>query len=529
MFDAFNSAPMIGSIAGMGQQPAPAMQFNPLMFTPAAPSTQYNDFLSQPTFEIRGLYLQETGTYNDQFHRPYVATMDNNSVRMMQQRVEEATSINPAAAIEPSLVAGLCSGIITPSASHEGTVNIVNGWNQKRFRFILVVEVPNAFMNDIYIFQGYSEFFDRTAISGLIDPNMVFFINSEIRIQRRNSQNNFGFSDRIAENRQFIDGRILANNQTTEVSMLRPKDVISGIQTNHINNNVNAHVLMDSRVNATNEVVSNSRKNGIPSRYLARTISGHRSAQSIAGYEYGDGNTNVFDRTIQALHESSPNENPFIQRLTDMTGFTAYTKNNFTLTELEKLDPFIGGKINYSPVDERVGLHATGMTSYLNAANIETMLANMISNGLSALMIEAGLSFVSFMTTTMVTGQPNTTMISPGRPMTTQNPVQAYNFFINLFNTTLMPDLSRNFTIPFTATIVGDLFGDIDIVISIDGGPPERCVFPAFADSLITPVATRHRQNYLKMAAGVEDLINACGFDQVAMNNEIVSNFIETV
>lgn len=534
-----NNAPMLGNIAGnngfslgmdtMGQVYAPSMHDNPLMFKPSAPSSQYNDFLSSPTINIQSLFLQETGTYNEQFHRPYVPMMNNDNVRMLQARVDQATAEDPGLQINGGLISGLCTGIIAPSANHEGTVGIVNGWAQKRFRFILVVEVPNAFTNDVYVFQGYSEFFDRSAITGLIDPRMIFFINSEIRLMRRVAQaTNFGFEDKIAETRQFIDGRILSNNMNTELSMLRPRDVVCGIQSNHINAAVGAKVLHDGRTTASNDVVSNARKNGVPSNYLARTINQHRNAQTIA--DFGEGGQSLFDRTIQNLHEAAPNESPFIQRLSDIAGFSAYTKNTFTLNELERIDPGIGLKVHYSPVDQRAPLHQAGASSYLNGANIETMIANMISNGLAGIMIESGLSFVSIMTTTMnMTGIPDTTMISPGRAMTTQSPIHAYAKFIALFNSTLVPDLSRNNTIPFTATIVADLFGDIDIVITIDGMTPERCVFPAFADSLITPVATRNRANFDKMAAGVEDIITSCGFDTMQMATSAAMHFIESV
>lgn len=521
-----NDMPMLGSIGGTVHQPTQQNMMQSvlgqmLMFQPTQ-SPQYNDYLSDPSMNIKGLFLQETGTYNQQFHRPYVATMSNANVTMLGRRVEEITQNNPGSDIQPNLIAGLCSGIITPSATHEGTVSIVNGWNERRFRFILVVEVPNAFSCDIYVYQGYSEFYDASLITGQADPNMNFFINSVVRLQRSRRENEFGFIDRIAETKQFIDGRALSENGNMSLDLLRPKDVVSVIQSNYLKSAYGGVTFNDARTNAVNTTHSNIRSNGIPSKYLARTITGHRASQSLQSF--GEGGENVFDRTIQTLNEQSPYENPFIRKLTDMSGVPMGAKTTFTLNELTKIDPMISAKVSYSPVDQKAPLHQAGASMWMNGSNIETILASMISNGLAGLMVEAGLAQVAFVTTTMTpTGQPDTRMLTPGVAMTTMNSAMAYQQFISAFNATLMPDLSMNFTLPFAATITADLFGDIDIFIQIDGGTPERAVFPVFADALIISTATRSTENLNKMAGSVNDIMNVCGFS--SFTNPDIADF----
>lgn len=527
-----NEMPMLGSIGGITHQPTVANQTasvlqQMLMFQPAS-SPQYNDFLSDPTMNIKGLFLQETGTYNQQFHRPYVAQMSNANVMMLGNRIDEATKGNPTTTIHAGLIAGLCGGIISPSASHEGTVNIINGWNERRFRFILVVEIPSAFACEVYIYQGYSEFYDASIITGKADPNMNFFINSVVRLQRSKRKTNHGFEDRIRDVRQFINGNILTENNSIEVDLLRPKDVLSSIQSGLMRNAYGNVTFDDLRTRAGNTVFSNNRSNGIPSEYLARTISVYRATQSSECF--GEGGTGVFDRTIQTLNEQNPYENPFIRKLTDMSGFGSISKTTFTLNELTRIDPLIGAKVHYSPVDSKAPLASAGNSMYMNGSNIETVLASMISNGLAGLMVESGLAQVAFITTTMTpTGMPDTRMLTPGVTMTTANATMAYQSFISAFNTTLLPDLSQNFMIPFVATITADLFGDIDVTIQIEGNTPERAVFPVFADSLIISTATRSSETKENMAAGINDVINVCGFDMFSGAIAPGLDFVENI
>ena len=76
---------------------------------------------------ITKLMMVETGTYNDQFFRPYRTNMDMGVLASFQ----EATHAMPR--ITPTSIAGIASQIMAPTAEPQGNVNIVNGWDTRRF------------------------------------------------------------------------------------------------------------------------------------------------------------------------------------------------------------------------------------------------------------------------------------------------------------------------------------------------------------------------------------------------------------
>lgn len=473
---------------------------------------QYNDINSSPTMLLESLKLQETGTYNTQFRRPFTAVMDAGTVQSLANRVDRLTQNDPSTSIQPGYVAGLCSGIMVPNSSVEGEVAIHNGWQQRRFRFVLTVKVPSHFMDDIYIFQGYSEYFD-ISLQGSIDPNMNFFMNSYVRIQRNKSpQNTMGLvADRIVESQQFIDGTVISPMANQVVKGLRPSDIIAGLQTGYMNNAMGGTIAYDTRCSIGNDMVGNVRKNCIPSEYLARTITQHRSSQALADYGYG--NENIFDRTWTSLAELEPYENPLIRQLTDNRQIMK-PRGSFTINDLIKIDPTFQSRIAYTPVAQNAFISNTGIAAPLYGATVEVLMANMIAYGIGALMSEAGLCSVSFITSTMTpNGMVETKMLAPGVIMGTTTAELAYAKFIDRFNTVLVPDLTKNNLIPFSATVEADMFNDVKISIMVEGSTMETFIFPLFCDSLNTPIVTQKQENFDNMVSSIDDILRQCGFD----------------
>jgi len=55
---------------------------------------------------IEKLFLQETGTFNQQFARPYVADACADTLSALSNRIASATRLSPSMNIPPSLLSG---------------------------------------------------------------------------------------------------------------------------------------------------------------------------------------------------------------------------------------------------------------------------------------------------------------------------------------------------------------------------------------------------------------------------------------
>lgn len=472
-------------------------------------------FASNTQLRIVELRLQETGTFDPQYGRGYQAEIHQNNLDSLARRIEETMVVNPHGSINNSLLSGLACGIIFPSNQVEGQVHIANGWQERRFRFTLVVEEVSTLGTHLYHYQGYSEFF---AIShgGNIDPNMVFFINSYIRILRMANPSVLGgFTDKIVESRTITNGRAVTGGNSVLYG-LRPVNMFQGIQRNHItgsyeNGQLGSGVI-DPRFTLSNEVFSTGRNSSIPSNYLGNIINSYRGAQTVA--DYGTGTENVYERAINTSYELSPFENKFIRDLSLARGATTPV-SDFTLNNLVVMDPTIGSRINYMPVEDHGALsYAGGDYGNWNALDTPTRIASTLSRAIPALMLECGLITCHFHSTNMTMGQEIVTnMIAPGVTVSTDSPMSLYNQFIMRYNTEIHPDISYFNRLGISIAVDADVYNEITIHIGVDSAVATTYKYPCFCDGMLQPTMTSSADSFSSMVNGVEDVINYCGID----------------
>jgi hypothetical protein len=177
-----------------------------------------------PKFTLVRLLIQDTGTYNQQVSRPYQAKTLGSALDDLSNRISSATRADPTARINGNLIAGLSHNLVSPVANWDRQLYIPNGWQEPRLRFTLEVSLDTAFGTEVYFFQGYTENKD-VSVTGTINPDMVFFINSYLRINRGRGNTGMamgGFRDTFVEAAQVIDWQVHAINATGQVYGLRP-------------------------------------------------------------------------------------------------------------------------------------------------------------------------------------------------------------------------------------------------------------------------------------------------------------------
>lgn len=468
------------------------------------------------------LRLQETGTFNNQYHRPFEAIIRHESLENLSRRIESTISAAGPSRIDNSLISGMSDGLITVSATPDQETAIANGWHERRFRFTMTVAIKSGFGERLCYFQGYSEFFD-VSHGNNIDPNMVFYINSYTVVSRMADPTNpmNGYIDRVIESRQVLNGTYGANN-SPQLYGIRPEDLFIGVQSSYFSQgNLDSSIpIRDTRIGLSGQTFASNRVNAIPSNLLTTVVNTWREVETTA--DFGQGGESIHDRAIQKLHDRSPLENPFIAQLSQLqyAGLTPTT--HFTLADLAKIDPTVSQRIYYQPLEDFGQVHSVGMTSQWNGADKLTQIAYLAATSTIALMQATGMITAHFFATNMtMDGTPVVNMTAPGVTFSTTNPTGAYNLFTMRFTSEVMPDITCNNLIPVSVSISADIYNETMITISMDGQPAVDYVFPSFADSLLQPMMTVSSHNYNDMITGVESILNYCGISSPSMAGQI--------
>jgi hypothetical protein len=459
------------------------------------------------SLKITNLILQKTGTYNDMYHRPYISHVDQNTLNNLTRRVEDTRG----APISQALFSGLSNEIITPSPTIEGNVAIDNGWSERRLRFILETTSETLTGNTIVqYFQGYTNH-DGVGMNGSVDPNMVFYINSFITLNRSFEQSPYGLvaKDVVTESAHVVDGNIVLSNDQ-DMFVMRPQDIFIGVQSSYLENAYNfikgpEDSFIDSRLKLRREGVRSNRNNGMPSYYLSNIVNSYQTGMS--DLVLGQGPNNAFSKCIELTYEPNIRENGFINSIMGIHGID--NTSTFTIDTLRMIDPDVDRVINYINLGP-VGLnklHSVGQTSYWNASDRETVIATSLANAVPQLLLGYAISKVDLTTTNGITGSCYTviTNIVGIKNNVTVPTVEAFKMRLGK---ELLDDLSFNNQEIYNIVLSFDLFGETKISLSLNNGPMYDYTFPSFSDSLLVPVMTPNKDNYSSLVYDFECIMN---------------------
>lgn len=447
---------------------------------------------SKQSLRVAKLTMQETGTYNPVHQRPYVTHVTGDIMQSISSRLEQVGN----GTITGSLLGGIASTIMAPSATPGDVIHIPYGWSERRIRFILEIHsVSNTGATCIYYFQGFTDHLGVGA-SGFVDPNMCFTLNSFIRVNRFEQVGPMGYTtrDTVTQSAQIINPN--PNDMTMASHKMRPQEVFTGIQSGYIEN---AHSYIskgvgyvDGRLRLGTEPVGSNRDNNLPSQYVSKVFDTHRQAYALA--DFGQNDSDIYSRGVQIALDTMLNENPFIRAMSQICGKPI--TSTFTYGDLVRLDPGTPSMTNMVRLGQthQMAVHQTGQSEYWNSANRETVVATMLSNAVPAIMMSLFISKVTFMSTNHSSmGQIHTTLIG-GSSVTQADMSQAFQVLKNRLDNEVFMDISYAGQQLYTLEMDIDIFGETKINISIDGGPAIMYVTPSFCDGLLVPVIAPNKQ-----------------------------------
>jgi hypothetical protein len=465
---------------------------------------------SKTSISLAKLILQESGTYNPVFSRPYISHVDNTILDNLSYRLEQ----NQDTKLKNGALSGLSSSIVMPSPTHQGEVYIPNGWNERRIRFVLEVHCTPAVGNTmIYYFQGFTTHLGVTA-QGNIDPNMDFVINSFIRVTRTQTMTQVGvqYRDVVTDKGQVINGQLISQGQNMDVYGLRATDVYAGIQSGYLNQGFQyqqpGSTMVDTRYMHNSDAFLSNKADAMPSHYVGNILENVIRHQSLL--EFGAEQQDLYSECRNSLKEATVLENPFMRCVKNVRGYG--TGTTFSFGDLMKIDPNVKNNAIYNTLQgtrQMPQMGEAGQMSYWNGADRNTLVATMLGNAVPALMMDLLISKIVFRSTNQdMAGMINTVLID-AKSISSADMRMNYENFIYRFNTEVMYDLTFGNQDIYQLEMQADMFGDTFISLSLNGGPMVPYNTPSFCDSLMTPVITGNSDSFFKLTNDFETMFNS--------------------
>jgi len=441
--------------------------------------------------KVNKLYLVVTRRegYKDSYTRSYNLNATHSTLNELEN-VLSRSAVGANGTISDALIAKSLPNIMSISAQPLGITQIANGWGTQRLRFIMEVESNVSGMNMVNYIQGYSEYHDPS-ISGHIDPQMKFFINSIATVIRMVDPVNGMTIVKPHSNFNVIADHF-SGTQYQEVTdptlkLIRPTDVMSNISNIQMFGGSvgNIHNYTD---NVAGNVSVSDRANNNPIKHFTKTVNSYINSKNMSDVSHDP--NDIMATASNNVSETNILTIPFIGALHGLTGVPS--PSAFTMDHISALDPAIQEKTimidNANEVTPSVTtMLDTSNTEDLYKPNIESVISSTIAHSVSGMLIDNLLSMVDFSTTNL--GGENMTTISNARSFIEGIDITSYvNKVVTNLNFILMPEISQNGLIGIEMFVHSDVLGETTVSISVNAQPHTVYRYPTFADSLYSPV-----------------------------------------
>lgn len=481
---------------------------------------------NQPNYSgIQEVIIPEVLTFIHvgEYSVPHSRNFTLNYGRDERAILENNFAVNSWLIADPGRISEMLPTLVTPSQQAGVPIPIVNGWNTKRLRFVLIVRTSDAMGNGFrHIVQGYTDHGD-VSTSGLLDPRMLMVVNSIISL--RTTTHNTPYGPQVVEHfeRSFNIPNVIPDgggaSMTSALFTMRPVDIFN---TEAISSYVSSSMPMTHDIpEVLSGKVTSNIENNVPTRYLGKMINSYSYAQQESHGSMNDG-TSLASAAATRGRELSLMENQFLRFLHNrMSGDTGYSSNmsSFTYTDLISAIPSISNVERF--VNNQHSMASNSLSSeYWSSATLETKAAYLIATATPAIATNSLIRTMSFIAY-------NTDLNNPGDQVVITSVTNTFiagemsvhvKRFEERFKAEIAPQLSNSGYSSYHAKIDLDTFKDVIIEISLNGGPVIRYALPSFCDGILSPVITANRDSRYNMVSGFQNIMND-------INDAQVSNF----
>ncbi len=468
------------------------------------------------TIRIVKLTLQETGTYNPIFDRPFQSNIDGMILDQLNERLYNNTSNS----VGEGIMSGFANVAIAPSATPGKLIDIPNGWNESRIRFVLTLEHtnPNGGTSSLYYYQGFTDY-NGITMSGVVDPQMTFYINSFVRVSRVPHHGDAGIEwvDSVVESAQILNDALVMDKYDQgyydPIYTARPADVFSAIQSSHIEagyniNTIDGEVPFNDGRTMFNDAMTNNRVSNNPSSYLSNLLNSYKLGLNVA--EYGQDGVEILDRSseISVVNESSLVTNPLFRTLSGIQGHG--NGISFKFGDLEAIDPnIVAVTDSLITMGNTSLLHHTGDTAYWNTATHDAQIATILANAVPGVMLECFIGNATFRATNLTSDMHIEVQIIDITGITLGLSQNMINRFVDMLTIKVLSNLSNGGQEGYAITVSASIYGDTTVSLQLDGQPTVVYTLPTFCDSMITPILNTDKPTHYNLVNEVESLLQS--------------------
>ena len=462
------------------------------------------------SIEIVRVIMQETGTYNTMWRRPFESNLNGNIQKTILENCEKAGRITPG------LLTGVAGQFVMPSATPERPVNIVNGWDTRRFKFFMEVRSTSHMGTIITEFiTGYTDQMGAS-VFGSLDPNMTFYINTvnmaknAVRTTPLGTQNIQSIVDcsHLLYQNDYQGVHGLNNSHK-----MRPEDVFVTMQNVELENASNTYGgqadFVDTRTHLTKKPIKATRRFNSSPIFVSSVLDSYvQTKRQALG---GQSDLEITDTAAASVASARVNEDPFLTMLRNRTGIDG---SSFTVRDLLNIDPTVESRIVITQLNNalRATLPVAGQTQGWQTADFETQFATALSQAVPGYMLDNCLQSVKFRATNMEMGGGITVILVDYGSLLQGIDISPYlAAFSFSLEKTVLADLTQNNMIPFTLEMTCNLISDSVINLSINGSPFVPYVVPCFCDNLMSPLVTADKGRLNTLAKDIANVVDYLG------------------
>lgn len=481
------------------------------------------------TVSIRKVFLTMTRRHNDQWRRNYEVTATGQTMNSIADAVAQQggrglsnESLSSLMADQAVTGPALFSYMGTPEAN----VGIENGWNEQRFRFVIVADV---YMNGKYrkteFISGYT---DEPAIvnaqmenSRAIDPNMQFVINNVTYAGVRRGHTPQGYTDFT----QISSTNAVVRNENWSLSgngglwVMRPEDVLGTVDKLTLIDGIaqaaefgEVPTFGDLDTTLTGMPKMSARAADMITTYTSRMVNGMIESRLGEADIMNEDAVGTGTLAASKMRENLFSRGAFVFALGQKTASNTVSTATFTYGDLMRMDPTVDSRVSVftKAYDTTPGLQVPDGSSVANIADASQhcVAATMIANSIMSLMSQAGITLMVYDAGNENLGQYSIVPAFDGMDSDGMlaNRVETLK---NRMETEVLNILSLAGNLSYKVHVVADVFNDVFVQLRLDGEEGDYVV-PAFASSHMAPVVTNDQSRLTDFARSMQDVVDNC-------------------
>ncbi|MCY1340022.1 hypothetical protein D9M68_19910 [compost metagenome] len=489
--------------------------------------------------KIINIVFRERPAYRDMQLRPFGADATDDLISKLCFDTNQGTDLTPAA------LSGTAGRIIRPVAESRGKAIIANGWDEKRYMFIMTVEVRRS--QTIFTTLEISGYTDTAEVhNGLrgikFPPEMALYFNSITEVEQMYDstavRGRGGWKTRVCSSNHVIIPQTMPDFSRERASpgtvTMRPNDIFrssgSSIIQRSFDRKATKENFIDGRYGfADRQLRMSTRWNDSSTRYLNRSINALSTASN--GEQFGDNFNSSIDidttKVITDARRQVPEKNLVSWRpMADLSRETNILEQGFiTYGELANMNPdFAWDDVKVYFLDLAAQRDLRSTTSWGGRDN-STVAANILARGLPSYMAFHQIGRIEFEANN--TGFNGTPVIMVSNVMPLLGNVVDERALASLeqrLQTELFVEMLPWDDCRYDIRVSADLGVDVHIDMHLDDEDPADFVFPVFCDSLVSPVIANHNDDVTAMGETIAKIVDSFG----SATNEYSDSIIET-